>query len=71
MFEPQYQEHLDGQIPCAAPQGGVVIKVIAGESHGVKTQVYTRTPTMLLDFTIDKETRTRLSPKSSWQHSTK
>ncbi|ORZ14961.1 pirin-like protein [Lobosporangium transversale] len=54
MCEPQYQELLDGQIPRANPQEGVVVKVIAGESHGVKSKVYTRTPTMYLDFKMDK-----------------
>ncbi|KAH7049594.1 RmlC-like cupin domain-containing protein [Linnemannia elongata] len=54
MCEPQYQELLDGQIPRARPQDGVVVKVIAGESHGVKSQIYTRTPTMFLDFKMDK-----------------
>ncbi|KAF9137791.1 hypothetical protein BG015_002606 [Linnemannia schmuckeri] len=54
MCEPQYQELLDAQIPRATPQNGVVIKVIAGESHGVKSQIYTRTPTMFLDFKMDK-----------------
>ncbi|KAF9125340.1 hypothetical protein BGW39_007493 [Mortierella sp. 14UC] len=52
MCEPQYQELLDAQIPRATPEEGVVVKVIAGESHGVKSQVYTRTPTMYLDFRI-------------------
>lgn len=50
MCEPQYQELLDAQIPRAKPQDGVVIKVIAGESHGVLSPIYTRTPTMFLDF---------------------
>ncbi|KAI1302109.1 hypothetical protein EDD11_005738 [Mortierella claussenii] len=54
MCEPQYQELLDGQIPRATPQEGVVVKVIAGESHGVQSKVYTRTPTMYLDFRMDK-----------------
>ncbi|KAG9064430.1 hypothetical protein KI688_003620 [Linnemannia hyalina] len=54
MCEPQYQELLDGQIPRATPKDGVVVKVIAGESHGVKSQVYTRTSTMYLDFNMDK-----------------
>ncbi|KAF9127287.1 hypothetical protein BGW39_005981, partial [Mortierella sp. 14UC] len=52
MCEPQYQELLDGQIPRATPEEGVVVKVIAGESHGIKSQVYTRTPTMYLDFKV-------------------
>ncbi|KAG0198988.1 hypothetical protein BGX28_007638, partial [Mortierella sp. GBA30] len=47
-------ELLDGQIPRANPQEGVTVKVIAGESHGVKSKVYTRTPTMYLDFKMDK-----------------
>ncbi|KAF9562522.1 hypothetical protein EC968_005220 [Mortierella alpina] len=54
MCEPQYQELLDGQIPRATPQEGVVVKVIAGESHGVRSKVYTRTPTMYLDYMMDK-----------------
>ncbi|KAH7049655.1 RmlC-like cupin domain-containing protein [Linnemannia elongata] len=55
MCERQYQELLDGQILRATPQDGVVVKVIAGESHGVRSQVYTRTATMYLDFTMDKK----------------
>ncbi|KAG0061552.1 hypothetical protein BGZ93_008791 [Podila epicladia] len=54
MCEPQYQELRDGQIPRATPEDGVVIKVIAGESHGVKSPVYTRTPTMYLDVRMGK-----------------
>ncbi|KAF9305447.1 hypothetical protein BGZ74_010211 [Mortierella antarctica] len=54
MCEPQYQELLDGEIKRATPQDGIVVKIIAGESHGVKSQVYTRTPTMYLDYRIVK-----------------
>ncbi|KAG9064436.1 hypothetical protein KI688_003626 [Linnemannia hyalina] len=43
MCEPQHQELLDGQIPRARPQDGVVVKVIPGVSHGVKSQIYTNT----------------------------
>ncbi|KAG0351415.1 hypothetical protein BG005_009137 [Podila minutissima] len=50
MCEPQYQELLDGEIKRATPQDGVLVKVIAGESPGVKSQVYTCTPTMYLDY---------------------
>ncbi|KAG0263358.1 hypothetical protein BGZ95_003815, partial [Linnemannia exigua] len=53
MCDPQYQELLDTEIPRAEPQPGVVIKVIAGESHGVQSKVYTRTPTMFLDVTME------------------
>ncbi|KAF9125773.1 hypothetical protein BGX30_000309 [Mortierella sp. GBA39] len=54
MCEPQYQELLDAQMPRARPQDGVVIKVNAGDSYGVKSQIYTRTPTMFLDFKMHK-----------------
>ncbi|KAG0029706.1 hypothetical protein BGZ81_003497 [Podila clonocystis] len=54
MCEPQYQELLDVEIKRATPQDGVVVKVIAGESHGVKSQVYTRTPTMYLDYKMER-----------------
>ncbi|KAG9064411.1 hypothetical protein KI688_003601 [Linnemannia hyalina] len=54
MCEPKYQELLDTQIPRARPQDGVVIKVIAGDSQRVKSQIYTRIPTMFLDFKMDK-----------------
>ncbi|KAG0283268.1 hypothetical protein BGZ96_012358 [Linnemannia gamsii] len=65
MCEPQYQELRDGQIPRATPYEGVIIKIIAGESHGVKSQVYTRTPTMYLDFKMDKnKTVTQNIPSS-------
>ncbi|KAG0232783.1 hypothetical protein BGW41_001717 [Actinomortierella wolfii] len=54
MCEPQYQELLDNQIPRAQPSEGVTIKVIAGESQGVTSKIYTRTPTMYLDFKMKK-----------------
>ncbi|GJJ70655.1 quercetin 2,3-dioxygenase [Entomortierella parvispora] len=54
MCEPQYQELLDKEVKRARPEEGVEIKVIAGQSHGVSSQVYTRTPTMYLDIKMDK-----------------
>jgi len=54
MCEPQYQELLDKEVKRANPEEGVEIKVIAGESHGVSSQVYTRTPTMYLDIKMEK-----------------
>lgn len=53
MCAPQYQELLDGHIPRATPQDGVVVKVIAGVSHGVKSQIHTRMLTMLFNFKLD------------------
>ncbi|KAG9322886.1 hypothetical protein KVV02_002395 [Mortierella alpina] len=66
MCEPQYQELLDNQIPRATPQEGVVVKVIAGESHGAKSKVYTRTPTMYLDYKMDKNKTVEQSIPSSF-----
>ncbi|KAF9957732.1 hypothetical protein BGZ70_009417 [Mortierella alpina] len=66
MCAPQYQELLDGQIPRATPQEGVVVKVIAGESHGVKSLVFTRTPTMYLDYKMDPNKTVEQSIPSSF-----
>ncbi|CAF1213840.1 unnamed protein product [Adineta steineri] len=53
MVEPNYQELLDKDIPrTATPDGLIQVKIIAGESMSVKSPVYTRTPTMYLDFTL-------------------
>jgi len=52
MVEPAYQEHLSEDIPSSKTDG-VTVKVIAGESMGVKSIVRTRTPTYYLDFKLD------------------
>ncbi|XP_005111034.1 pirin [Aplysia californica] len=51
MVEPAYQELSDKDIP-RGDKGGVKVKVIAGEAFGVKSPVYTRTPTSYLDFVM-------------------
>ena len=51
MVDPAYQEHRAEEIPCAT-KNGVTVKVIAGESMGVKSMVRTRTPTYYLDFKL-------------------
>lgn len=53
MVEPSYQELKDSQIPKKS-ENGVHVKVIAGESMGIKSPIYTRTPTMYLDFKLEK-----------------
>lgn len=55
--DPAYQDLRDDQIPRARPQDGVEVKVIAGEAHGIKSKVYTRTPTMYLDYQMKKNQR--------------
>ncbi|KAF9088981.1 hypothetical protein BGX23_007006 [Mortierella sp. AD031] len=52
--EPAYQDLRDDQIPRARPKEGVEVKVIAGEAHGIQSKVYTRTPTMYLDYRMRK-----------------
>ena len=49
MVEPSYQEMTSSEIPSATTSG-VTVKVIAGNSMGVKSAVRTRTPTFYLDF---------------------
>ena len=53
MIEPAYQELKDKDIPKVL-KDGVLVKIISGQSMGVKSNVYTRTPTMYLDFTLEK-----------------
>ncbi|KAI8362454.1 RmlC-like cupin domain-containing protein [Mortierella sp. GBAus27b] len=64
--EPQYQELLDKEIPRATPEEGVTIKVIAGESHGIQSKVYTRIPTMYFEFKMDKNKTVEQSIPASY-----
>nr|XP_002131723.4 pirin-like [Ciona intestinalis] len=52
MCEPAYQELLSKDIPKPS-KDGVKVAVISGEALGVKSKIYTRTPTSYLDFTLD------------------
>jgi len=51
MTAPKYQELLSKDIP-KVEKDGILVNVIAGESFGVKSPVYTLTPTMYLHFTM-------------------
>ncbi|KAL6636525.1 hypothetical protein ACP70R_024097 [Stipagrostis hirtigluma subsp. patula] len=51
MIEPRYQE-LQSKDISRAEKDGVEVKIIAGEAFGVRSPVYTRTPTMFMDFTM-------------------
>ncbi|XP_054830262.1 pirin [Eublepharis macularius] len=63
MVEPQYQELKNEEIPKPS-QNGVTVAVISGEALNVKSKVYTRTPTLYLDFKLDKGTKhTQAIPK--------
>lgn len=65
MVKPAYQELLSKDIPVVK-KDGVQVKIIAGESMGVKSPVYTRTPTMYLDFTLDPGSRMTQAIPSGW-----
>ncbi|KAF8708767.1 hypothetical protein HU200_030154 [Digitaria exilis] len=51
MIEPKYQE-LQSKDISRAEKDGVEVRIIAGEAFGVRSPVYTRTPTMYMDFTM-------------------
>ncbi|XP_042515568.1 pirin-like protein [Macadamia integrifolia] len=51
MIEPRYQEMLSKDVAEVA-KDGIKVRVIAGEALGTKSPIYTRTPTMYLDFTL-------------------
>ncbi|XP_048333913.2 pirin-like protein [Ziziphus jujuba] len=65
MIEPRYQELLSEDI-SRAEEDGVEVRVIAGESMGVRSPVYTRTPTMYLDFTVQPRRQVHQSIPESW-----
>ncbi|XP_074361221.1 pirin-like protein [Apium graveolens] len=65
MVEPNYQELLSNDIKRAGIDG-VQVKIIAGESMGVKSPVYTRTPTMFLDFTLQSKAEVHQKIPESW-----
>ncbi|XP_029314126.1 pirin isoform X2 [Cottoperca gobio] len=54
MTEPAYQELKGSEIPKPS-QGGVTVAVISGEALGAKSKVYTRTPTLYLDFRLQTD----------------
>lgn len=65
MVEPNYQELLREDIE-RVERDGVKVTIIAGESMGVKSPVYTRTPTMFLDFTLEPEAQMHQPIPEPW-----
>ncbi|XP_068669728.1 pirin-like protein [Aristolochia californica] len=51
MIDPKYQE-LQSKDVARVAKDGVEVRIIAGEAMGSQSPVYTRTPTMYLDFTL-------------------
>ncbi|XP_077970481.1 pirin-like [Styela clava] len=65
MCEPAYQELVAGDIPKPS-KNGVTVAVISGESLGVKSKVYTRTPTMYLDFKLESGAKIEQPVPKGW-----
>ncbi|XP_059076706.1 pirin-like protein [Cryptomeria japonica] len=54
MIDLRYQEHQENDIP-KVEKDGVKATVITGEALGIESPVYTRTPTMYLDFKMEAQ----------------
>ncbi|KAG6501453.1 pirin-like protein [Zingiber officinale] len=65
MMEPRYQE-LQSQEISRVEKDGVDVRIIAGESFGVRSPVYTQTPTMFLDFTLQPGAEIHQRIPESW-----
>ncbi|XP_010525731.1 PREDICTED: pirin-like protein 2 [Tarenaya hassleriana] len=65
MIEPNYQELSSSDIP-RAEKDGVEVRIIAGESMGIQSPVYTRTPTMFLDFVLKPGANFHQNIPESW-----
>ncbi|KAG0465613.1 hypothetical protein HPP92_019777 [Vanilla planifolia] len=65
MVEPKYQE-LQSKDINRVVHNGVDVRVIAGEAFGVRSPVYTRTPTMYLDFTMEPGAELRQLIPEDW-----
>ncbi|XP_072470418.1 pirin isoform X2 [Notamacropus eugenii] len=53
MVEPHYQGLKSKEIPKPS-KNGVTVSVISGEALGVKSKIFTRTPTLYLEFKLDQ-----------------
>ncbi len=65
MVEPAYQE-LAAEDIKEVERDGVKVRVIAGEALGAKSQVYTRTPTHYLHFTLAPGARLEQPVPEGW-----
>ncbi|CAM0878044.1 unnamed protein product [Alopecurus aequalis] len=65
MIEPRYQEVQSKDISRAA-KDGVEVPIITGEAFGVRSPVYTRTPTMYMDFTMQPGSQLHQPIPAGW-----
>lgn len=64
-IEPRYQEMLSKDI-AEVEKDGIKVRVIAGDALGTKSPIYTRTPTMYLDFTLKQGAHLQQPIPESW-----
>lgn len=64
-IEPRYQE-IQGKDIASTSKNGIAVRVIAGRSMGLQSPVYTRTPTMYLDFTLKPSAHLRQPVPPAW-----
>ncbi len=65
MVEPKYQELLAKDIPKRR-FNGVVANIIAGSAFGVESPVYTMTPTMYIDFSMEGGSTLKQAIPKGW-----
>ncbi|XP_045554257.1 pirin isoform X4 [Salmo salar] len=65
MVEPLYQELKDSQVPKPSREG-VTVAVISGQALGVQSKIFTRTPTLYLDFKLDGGSKHVQPVPSGW-----
>ncbi|KAK5801513.1 RmlC-like cupin domain-containing protein [Linnemannia elongata] len=66
MCKPQYQKLFDPHFPRDRPKDEVIVKVIVGELHSLRSQIYTRTIILHLDLRCPiTRLSTRLSRKQT------
>ncbi|OVA01649.1 Pirin [Macleaya cordata] len=65
MVEPRYQDIVSQDIKRVEREG-VQVRIIAGESMGVRAPVYSRTPIMFLDFTVKPGAKLHQNIQESW-----
>lgn len=64
-IEPNNLEISSSEI-LTAEEDGVKVKVLAGESMGVQSPFYTKTPIMFIDFTLEPGAQTHQTVPESW-----
>ncbi|KAL2944865.1 Pirin-like protein [Bienertia sinuspersici] len=65
MIEPRYQEIQSDDI-VEAEKNGIKVRIIAGEALGKRSPIYTRTPTLYLDFTLKPGSNLQQPIPKSW-----